>query len=183
MKLYLARHSETTYNVQQILNSDPNNIVHLTELGIAQSQKLADDLRDVPFDVIYVSEFARTQETAEIINAGREIPMIIDARLNENGTGYEGIHTSEWRKAMADSGDMWNVSFNGGESLGHAYERIAEFLRDLESKSYTYVLIVAHGFGVQALFGQIEHKSNDEAWKYFIRQGEFEVFELEVSNS
>lgn len=178
MKLYLTRHAESTYNVRQLLNSDIHVDVPLTETGRSQAQKLAVAFKNIHFDKVYVSELARTQETAAIICNGRQVKIITDPRLNENITGYEGQPTADWRHAMDLSGDMWNVTFNGGESLHQAYSRVQEFYSEIVASEDGSILIVAHGFAIQAIYGQIMNKTYDESWRYFIAQGEFVEFDL-----
>src|SRR5277367_698616 len=62
--LTFIRHAESESNAANIINTDipgPN----LTEEGQAQAQQLAHQLSRNNFDGIYVSDMARTQQTAE----------------------------------------------------------------------------------------------------------------------
>ena len=82
MQLYLARHAESTYNVDQLLNSDPSVNVRLSETGIIQAEELAKKLDGENFESIYISELPRTKQTADIINKNSQIPLVIDKRIN-----------------------------------------------------------------------------------------------------
>jgi len=67
MRIYLLRHGESEANVQGIIADDPAQAYHLTPMGIAQAEIAAEELREVPFTHIYVSEHLRTRETAEVL--------------------------------------------------------------------------------------------------------------------
>ncbi len=180
MKLYLARHTQTNYNVQGLANSDPSVDVHLSEKGVQQAQELAELLRDVDYDVVYVSELPRTWQTAEIINESHHKEIIADGRINDNRTGFEGKTIAEWQAAVNNSDNRWGATFHGGESLNEAAARAREFIDELKTKPYNSVLIVTHGFMVQAIFGYLENKSLDEALEFSLPQGSYAEFEVEV---
>ena len=175
MKIYLIRHAQTNYNELQLCNGDPMVDVHLTELGLQQAHKLAAELADIDFDAIFISELPRTRQTAEPINATHNKPIIIDKRINDNVTGYEGKPVQEWLDAINNSPDKWTSSFNNGESLNQTIKRVQSFLDYLKLQSYNSVLIVTHGFITQAIYGIINAKDNDEAAAYQLAQGDYEV--------
>jgi len=84
MKVIFIRHGQTDYNVKGLINGDKNVIVHLTAKGRKQVVVAAKKLAAIPFDVIYRSEFIRAKETTEILNSVRDIPVIVDKRVNES---------------------------------------------------------------------------------------------------
>lgn len=67
MRIYLLRHGESEANVAGVISDDPSKTYHLTPMGIAQAEVAAEELLDVPFTHIYVSEHLRTRETAEVL--------------------------------------------------------------------------------------------------------------------
>mgnify|MGYP001568761898 CR=1 FL=1 len=71
---YLIRHGQKVSEV-----GDPG----LTELGKRQAEKTAKFLKDKKIIKIYSSTFARTKETAEIINKTLKVGIIFDDRLRE----------------------------------------------------------------------------------------------------
>ncbi len=178
MKIYIARHTQTNYNIDTILNSDPSVDVHLTALGMQQAQSLATKLAGEAFDVIYVSELPRTQETARYINNYHDVPMLVDRRLNDNSTGFDGRPTHEFLAAFNSSEDKWYARFNDGESLADARNRARNFLRELKTKPYKAVLIVTHGYIVESIYGILHDLGHEEASAYQLPQGEFAVFDL-----
>ncbi len=148
MKLYVTRHGETNYNVLGLHNADPKVDVHLTEEGIKQAKELALKLSDTNFDIIYVSELPRTHQTASYINENRDLPVIVDKRLNDVNRGFEGESVAEYHKLRDAAKDPFAYKEPGKESSEDVYERTKDFLRDLQNSSYDKVLIITsmHNF-------------------------------------
>ena len=182
MKIYLARHAETNYNLLKLCNSDPAVDVHLTDKGIAQAENLSKTLYEADFDSVYISELPRTRQTAEIVNRSHNKAITVDARLNDNQTGFEGKPVTKWLTALRASKDQWTANFNGGESLERTVERVTDFMNELIVQPYASVLIVTHGFITQAIFGYIENKIRDEALEFQLPQGTYAEFEISPRN-
>lgn len=178
MKLYLVRHSETNYNLEKRANADPSVDVHLTDLGISQTENLSKQLKDIHFDVIYISQLPRTRQTADIINTYHGSDIVVDARINDNKTGFEGKKIDEWLAALDSSDDRWGASFNDGESLREAASRAADFIEELKQKDYTSVLVVTHGFMTQAIYGHLHDQDLEKASEYILPQGTFAEFDI-----
>lgn len=173
MKIYLARHGQTNYNVLGLCNADPKVDVHLTPAGIEQSEDLADKLRQVPFDRIFVSELRRTQQTADIVNKSHAVTVEVDARLNDGRSGFESKPFAEYEKALSGVADKWSARFNGGESMEDIKQRVAAFIDDLRTKKYDAVLIVTSLWVIQAMLAVARGISNDEAWSIEPPQGDY----------
>ena len=178
MHVYLARHTHSQHNADSTANADPANDKGLTELGVEQAHALADSLADKKFGVIYISELPRTQATAEIINDKHHAPVIIDKRLNENDSGFEGQSLDTYLAAFHASKDKWNEAFNGGESLSEVKERVRDFLGYLKQQPHDSVLIVTHGYNIECIHGILNHLSFEEASSYQIEQGAYAEFEI-----
>lgn len=178
MKVYLARHGQTNYNVLDICNYEPSVDVHLTEHGLEQIAELADRLRDAEFTHAFVSELRRTQQTADIINKTHQVPVSIDSRLNDNRNGYEGKPTADFYAAWNASTDKWNVRFNDGESIEDVKKRVNEFISELKSSGHQSVLVVTSMVIVQTFNGIINNLSNEDAWEFPVSPGS--CIELEL---
>lgn len=178
MKLYVARHGQTNYNELGLCNSDPRTDVHLTEIGIKQAESLSSKLKDAKIDQIFVSELKRTRQTADIVNKFHDSPVKVDARLNDNRSGYEDRHFSEYYAALDNSDDKWSVRLNGGESLEDVKNRVHSFLNELKSKNYGSVLVVTSMIIVQAIYGILGNHSNQEAWDFEVDKASCTEFEL-----
>lgn len=178
MKLILVRHAQTNFNLLKLANSDPSVDVHLSEEGVAQAELLAELLRDVSYDIVYISELPRTRQTAEIINKYHNKELIVDGLLNDNSTGFESKSVQDWLDALDLSEDRFAASFNSGESLNQASDRAKKFLDELKGKNYESILVVTHGFLSQAIFGHVEAKTLSEAAEFNLVQGTYAEFEI-----
>lgn len=178
MKLYFARHGRTTYNDLWLCNDDPSVDVHLTEEGMAQAKVLANRLKGIPFDRVYVSELRRTQQTAEIVNAFHNAPVEVAPLLNDHHSGYEGKSAELLLAALDKSDNRWTARFNDGESIDDMKMRVAAFLDELKRGPYRTVLIVTSQWIIHAAVAIIQNIPNEEAWKLDVAQGKY--LELEM---
>jgi alpha-ribazole phosphatase len=166
MKIYLARHGRTNYNDLGLCNADPTVDVHLTRVGAEQAEDLADKLKQVQLDHIFVSELRRTQQTAEIVNKSHNLEIEIDPRLNDGKSGFEGKHFTEYENALNAATNRWTVRFNDGESIEDIKKRVVDFINELRTKKYDAVLIVTSLWIIQAILAVVRHIPNEEAWGY-----------------
>lgn len=95
MRLYLIRHGESTNNAlpehQRV--EDP----HLTVRGQAQADALGRWAMQTRIDVLLVSPFRRTLQTAAPIQGATQLPPRIWTDLHERGGCYSGWQPSNFR--------------------------------------------------------------------------------------
>lgn len=173
MKVYLARHGESTANQQKILNSDPKILVHLTDLGRQQAENLAEQLKNIPFDAIYVSELIRTKETAEIVNKYHKLELQIDPRLNDNRSGFSGKPRKEFEVAFDKATDKPNAKFNDGESLEEVKQRTASFMDYLKKQKYENVLVVTSDIIIMYFHAILHYLSHEQTWGLIVGNGNY----------
>ena len=90
MKLYIIRHGETPWNAEVRLQGQTD--IPLNENGIRLAKITGEALKDVPFDFAISSPLKRARQTAELVLAGRQIPVLEDARIEELSFGsWEGL--------------------------------------------------------------------------------------------
>lgn len=142
MKIYVIRHGETNYNFLGLHNADPKVDVHLTEKGIGQAQEIANQLSNVDFDAIFISELPRTAQTAAPLAKTKNLTPIVDPRLNDIDSGYEGQSVATYHEARNSSYDPFLFKVPNHESSAEVYDRTASFLKDLSTKNYQNVLII-----------------------------------------
>lgn len=132
--LIFVRHAE------EIRDSDiDNNLLPLTNLGIAQAQEVS-KLLENQFDIIFCSTSMRALITARIISHGEE--PIQDKRLLERGWG--------------------NKKQDGNETDKEAEIRIINFLKEIMKKySGKRILIVTHGALIKIAQNAIENNVID----------------------
>ncbi|MBC7764154.1 histidine phosphatase family protein [Microbacteriaceae bacterium] len=176
MKIYVARHGRSNYNDLKLFNSDPSIDVHLTDYGIHQAENLAEKLKAVTIEHIFVSELKRTQQTADIVNKYHNAPVSAEAILNDHRSGFEGQSYEEYDKLFNSSENKWTDRFGDGESLDDTRVRMQEFLTKLKKEKYDSVLIVTSMTIVQAIHGVIKHLSDDDTWKINVETGSYTEF-------
>jgi len=179
MKVIVARHAETNYNEQKLVNYELDAPVVLTQKGLQQAEALALDLKDRPIELIFVSELNRTQETAMIINKYHNVPIISDPRLNDIRNGFEGESTSKYREARDSAPDPINARFNGGESIADVGERTREFLADLKKHLEETILIVTSNHNAKHIRIAADHLTIDKILTLYTPNAAFFEFDLE----
>lgn len=173
MKIYFARHGRTNYNDLELCNADPSVDVHITPRGEEQAKELADRLKDVRIEHIFISELKRTQQTAAIVNEFHNVPIEVAPLLNDHRSGFEGKSAKLLMEALDKAENRWTAHFNDGESIEDMKKRVATFLDELKTKPYDTVLIVTSQWIIQAALTIIKNISNEEAWSYEVSQGSF----------
>ena len=90
MRLYMVRHGETDWNKAKKVQGRAD--IPLNAYGRELSEKTAEGLRGISFDLAYTSPLSRAKETAQIVLQGRKIPLIEEPQIQEICFGdYEGI--------------------------------------------------------------------------------------------
>lgn len=164
-KYFIMRHGEAESNVQGILSTKADNPHHLTENGKVQVASAAEKMRGEKIDLIIVSPFIRTRETAEIVRHTLGLPddaVIIDERLHEVNAGvYEGKPVSEFRAALPFRTRMVEAP-EGGESLEAVGARTMACLFDLEKMHVgKNILIISHGSPLLMIEGYANGQDRD----------------------
>ena len=168
--LYIMRHGKTDWNERHKLQGRTD--IPLNEEGREMAKKAAELYKNVHFDVCYCSPLIRARQTAALVLAERNVPIIYDDRIVEMSFGvYEGIENSF---AIPDC--PVNVLFKDpahyqavekGESLEQLYKRTGEFLKEViyplvnDGKD---VLIVGHGAMNSSIVCQVKNIPVEKFW-------------------
>jgi broad specificity phosphatase PhoE len=146
--LFLARHAESTLNLERRVNGDPTVDAPLTEDGREEARLLGAELENVGLDLCVHTRFPRTKETAELAIGGREVPLVVEPRLDDVKIGdLEGFPIDRYREIKRELGRT--QPFPGGESLDDAARRYAAAFRDLVGRDAEHVLVVCHEIPVR----------------------------------
>jgi broad specificity phosphatase PhoE len=130
-RLILARHGESEYSARGLVNGDASVAVGLTEAGEEQARRLAAVLADDPLDLCVTSQLQRTQLTAALALAGRNVPVEAWGELDDPRAGaFEGLHLDEYRAWAWTTGSRAEAP-GGGESRVAAVDRYARGFRRL----------------------------------------------------
>ena len=144
----LARHGQSTLNVEERINGDPSVDVALSEQGRHESAQLREELAHLPLERCVVTRFGRTVETARIALRGRDVPLVVEPLFDDVDIGdLEGksIHDYRvWKEAHARSDP-----FPGGESLDDTARRYVRAYKRLLEHGEGNVLVVCHEIPVR----------------------------------
>jgi probable phosphoglycerate mutase len=146
----LCRHAQSELSARSVCNGDPAAPGGgLSELGRRQAAALGVMLLDNELDLCAVTEFPRTQETAEIALEGRDVPTLVVPELNDIRFGrYEGGPLAEYRE-WAHHADAEAACPGGGESRADAARRFVVGYRKLLARGESSVLVIAHALPIR----------------------------------
>lgn len=183
MKLYLARHGETEWNLQRMLQGSSD--IPLNDTGLEQARQLREKIRGLDFDLCYASPLSRARQTAEIAVEGR-CEIIIDELLTERdfgkleGTNPENLFLgSDWH-TLKEAG-LLTPDENGVESIHHLMLRAQKFLEKVlaENEEDSKLLIVAHNGILRALHWQIVgYDETTDLASFWLKNGELSEHEI-----
>lgn len=147
MKIIIVRHGKTEWNTEGKAAGKVD--IPLNDTGREQAKETKEKLDNMPIDLIIVSPLSRARETADIINEGRNIPIVVDERAIERDLGiYEGRPNSD---EIFNEIRYYtkNVPVENGEDCKTYTKRVFDFLDDI-IKEYKgkveNILICSHGF-------------------------------------
>lgn len=169
-QFFITRHGETIWNVQGrtqgIKNSD------LTQKGILQAQKLAENLINFNIDYIFSSDLKRAYDTANIIAKKIKKDVVKEEKIREFNFGkWEGLTLKEIEENYSEEFKKWRkkpseANIEDGESLLMAKNRVRNFLDELDNKyENKNILIVSHGIIVKTLILSVLETSLDNMYK------------------
>jgi len=143
-RLILARHGESAYSARGALNGDPSLPCPLTAAGREQARRLGELVAGETIDLVAVTDFERTQETAELALAGRDVPRLVVPELSDHPAGrYEGRlldHYLEWAHAHGAADTIPGAA----ESRVDVAFRFARGFRVLLERPEATILAVIH---------------------------------------
>jgi broad specificity phosphatase PhoE len=157
-RVVLARHGESERSVEGLTNGDPRVACALTAVGREEARRLGVELADDPIDLCVTSEFERAQETAELALAGRDVPRLVLAELNDIRFGeFEGRPLADYRAWAHAHGPEEVVP--GGDSRAQTVARYVSAYRTILARPEETVLVVAHGLPVRYVLDGVEGRN------------------------
>ena len=175
MKLYIVRHGQTDYNIDNKVCGISD--VELTSLGKQQAKMASEQLKDISLDMIFASPLQRAHETAKIINENHQLEIKIDSRVQEINFGqFEGvINNKEFQYYKQNHA----LHYPQGESLFQVVHRVYSFLEELENKyPDKNILVVCHGGIVRVIHSYFHDMTNEEFAAYGIKNCEIKRYDF-----
>jgi probable phosphoglycerate mutase len=172
VRIFLARHGETVFNVEGRWQGHSDS--PLTERGLRQARELARALADEPIAAVFSSDLGRAMGTARAVADAHGLDVTPDARLRELNTGhwtrksraeieleYPGLQKA-WATRPA------GLRLPGGETILEAQARALAFVAEhMPDHIGQAVLVITHGaigqsILVNAMGGTVEDLWLDE---------------------
>lgn len=153
--IYFVRHGETNANLNEYV---PDKHEPLNEQGLIQAGLFAQRVEHLDFDKIIVSEFRRSQQTAEMILKLKNHSPVIEPAFGEmiEPSSLFGVSDKDERVIAHRKNRNANVENpewrqEDGENFHDIFERIQKAKSILEEDESESMLIVSHAFFI-ALF-------------------------------
>jgi probable phosphoglycerate mutase len=144
MKLFIARHGDTVHIQKGLVMGWVGS--ELTATGKKQAEILSQKLRDKKIDMIFASDLGRTRQTAEIIAANLNAPIIFDWLLRERNNGIlenKPNDNLDWTKLNIENAKNANRRI---EPISNIKKRAEAFINslDLLPVPVNNILIISH---------------------------------------
>ena len=144
----LVRHAESVFSALGLATGRADVGCPLSDRGVAQARALGDELAKKGIDLCVTSELERTKQTADIALAGRAVPRLVLAALNDPLYGrYEGGPLAEY-VAWAVESDSAAEPPGGGEARQAIVARYAAGFRRIVARPERVILLVTHSLPI-----------------------------------
>jgi len=153
----LVRHGESYSNTLNIVSDDLDKYP-LTDKGIIQVNKAAEELRKIRIDSILSSPIRRARETAEIISKSLGNGYAIDERLREIGFGKLNGQPLE---------NVPDFTYLSPEI--EPWERIEKRMLSVIEEYEGNVLLISHAFPIRVLIAHFLSLGENESYGIFIK--------------
>lgn len=176
MRLYIARHGETQWNVDNRISGRTD--IPLTEEGMEQAKQLAEQAKGKGIEVILCSPLLRARQTAQAVCDALGLPMFIDDRLIELNFGiFEGMDRSD--PDFLHTRAQLPTRYPGGESAFDLAKRVYSLLEDVK-RDYAgkTVLLVCHGGVCRMVRSYFEDLTNQQYGGYHAPNAELVEYEM-----
>ena len=173
MRILLARHGETQWNVEGRSQGQTFDIP-LSEVGQAQARALGQRLLGLTIHRAVASPLLRARETAEWALGDRSGLLTLDPRLMEISHGlWEGRLASENRRDFPELQKAWRetpdqVTLPGGESLQGVLDRAWPAFREACAGlgAEEVVLLVTHDAVCRVLLCRVLGLGLGRVWSF-----------------
>jgi broad specificity phosphatase PhoE len=168
-KYFLLRHGQTPYQRDEdkkgILYPYPENPpIEITEEGKKQIEEAARILKNKKIDLIFSSDFFRTQQSAGIVSKKLGLEVNLDKRLRDLNIGeFHGGPKENYQNYFSEKKEKFIKRPPNGENWNDVKERLLDFLNDVEKKYQgNNILIISHGDPLWFLAGIIKGLASNE---------------------
>jgi broad specificity phosphatase PhoE len=183
LRIYLARHGQTDWNLEGRTQGQTDTPLNAT--GRRQAGELKSQLAGIPLDAVYSSTLSRSRETAEIVHG--DTPLTSLPGLRERNFGkFQGRLESDpqtgpefqTRRTAPDD------SLDGGESLNRFFDRVRAAIDDIRKQRPSgTILIVGHLETNRMILRSLLGLTADQAMSIMQDNNELYMIEIEPGRS
>lgn len=182
MKIYLARHGQTDWNLE--MRAQGREDIPLNATGRAQAKEMRSNIESLEFDAVYSSPLKRAAETAGIA-VGDRYDINYHDLLRERSFGdFEGKVVKSWSELVdgVNIDDINLVEIPGNvETVQSVIARANDFIEYLKQNynDDARILIVGHG-GMSKAFDWVlsRHNENDIYGETHLSNAEVKEYEI-----
>jgi broad specificity phosphatase PhoE len=167
MRLFIVRHGQTSWNVQN--RAQGHTDIPLDEAGLEQARALAAGFQpDCDIKTVYSSDLRRASETARPLADRLGAVLTLRTDLRERCFGEcEGMAFPEMQRRLETLAEEQNrrvedVTPMGAETLEDVWVRVSRFVEELEQREEN-VVIVSHGGTGNLLVARLMNGTPDTA--------------------
>ena len=150
-EIYLARHGQTNWNLEERFQGQVDQISFLTEQGEIEARDLGKLVSSIRFDKIYTSLLRRARDTANIVLSYLpSTPLECLTELNERhfgslqGRTMHEVGIKNYATAGADLYTLESGILADAESLATVYGRVEKFRQRIISLPDRCILVIGH---------------------------------------
>ena len=184
MKLYLVRHGETDWNIENKIQGQTD--IALNEKGRHQAKELAGELAGGGFGVrvIYTSGQIRARQTAEIIGQALGIVPVAVKGLEEISLGkWEGYTWKQVREVFAEDYQLWQSNRRyqvppQGESYQQLLDRLLPTIDGIISKEEENTRVGTHSGVIMTLMSYVYDTPFEDMARHY-KMGNAKIVQLD----
>lgn len=170
--LLLVRHGQSQWNLENRFTGWTD--VPLTAQGEKDAELCGSSLKDVHFDLAFISRLQRSEKTLAGIlrtQGQKNLPIIADSALNERHYGdLQGLNKAEMTKKYGEKiVHEWRRSYSGrppnGESIEDCARRVLPFFLQYilpHLAAGETVIVSAHGNSLRPIFMHLDGLTHEQ---------------------
>lgn len=183
LRIYLARHGQTDWNLEDRTQGQTDTLLNAT--GRRQAAELKLKVVGIPLDAVYSSTLSRSRETAEIVHGST--PLTSLPGLSERKFGkFEGRLVNDPQTGQEFQRRRWlpDDSLDGGESLNVFFDRVRTTIEGIRKQhSSGSILIVGHLETNRMILRSLLNLTADQAASIMQNNDELYLIELEPAKT
>lgn len=169
--IYLVRHGETDANLHEYV---PSKLEPLNEKGVIQADAFAARVAHLEFEKVYVSDFVRSQQTAQTLLKLKNHTPVVESAFGEvrEPSSLFGVPDVDERVIAHRKNRNENVENpqwrqEDGENFHDIFQRLTKAKQILEEDEAKSILVVSHDFFLQLFTAMILLKPERPTMEWF----------------